>query len=554
MQTPPPPVEKNLVPWSQGLSRLSSVNYLIVSLAYNQGFMKTLLFAFVLLIALVGTAHAQERYWVSFADKPAVMVSEAFVSPLALKNRDMLGLPQLQDTDHPINPTYISQVLASGTHLRTHSRWLNAISVFATQESIAEVAKLPFVTSIQQVRSYPVAVSSAPIHEVMGEQTLSTALKQINGQFFMDNDLDAKGVDVGIIDAGFFRANADYMLKKHFADSRVKGTRDYVSPDKAQDKFFDNISKNSTHGTSVFKMVAGTSDKYRSGLATQANFYLARTDNDGTEYLIEEDYWISAMEWMDSLGVRLINTSLGYGTGHTAPDKDYTPDQMDGKTTKITKAAQIAATEKGIILITSAGNEGNDIGWGIISAPADAAAVISIGATNSSGLKMGYSSKGPHTLPYVKPNISCFSLSGTSFSAPVITGMMACLLQAKPELTSAQAMDILQKASHLSLSPNTFIGHGIPDCALAYQVTKGKIIEKSLKTINKKGASKTHVLKLKKLKGNKHMVVFHKSSPKNTESQNRVSIKGKKKVTIKQPKNVTHSTVVIGDSVFEIIW
>jgi len=237
--------------------------------------------------------------------------------------------------------------------------------------------------------------------------------------------------------------------------------------------------------------------------------------------------------------------------GFDDPEENHKPEEMDGKTTMITKAAQMASDEKGLLLIVSAGNEGNDQRWGVVSAPADAAGVISVGATDPSGLKMGYSSTGPKTLEHLKPDVSCFSLGGTSFSAPVITGFAACLMQKKPDATNAELMQVIRESGHLYPYGNNYIGYGIPNSALALQLLEGEEITRKRQEIqaigNKKSTVKIENTELEK------GVVFHKSSEKNVIEQDYVD--GKKgKFEVDKPKDAVRSTLVLEDEVVEIFW
>jgi subtilisin family serine protease len=247
---------------------------------------------------------------------------------------------------------------------------------------------------------------------------MAPVMSQVQANAFLKEGITAKDVTIGVIDAGFYGADSSLSLSQIFSNDRILGIRDYVKPGRAGDLLFSTAeSFSDMHGTEVLAAIAGIDykDQIQYGMATNAKFYLARTDYSLREYRGEEDNWIAAMEWMDSLGVRLINTSLGYAKGFSDPRENYTPSQMDGKTSAISRAAQIASDQKGIMLIVSAGNEGDDKSWGIVSAPADAKGVLSVGATNGKlWNRIGYSSTGPEFLPYVKPNVSCFSLYGTS--------------------------------------------------------------------------------------------------------------------------------------------
>jgi subtilisin family serine protease len=225
---------------------------------------------------------------------------------------------------------------------------------------------------------------------------------------------------------------------------------------------------------------------------------------------------------------------------------------MDGKTSIISRATRIATEEKGMLIIVSAGNEGDDPNWRIVSTPADAEGVISVGATKAKSRdKIGYSSIGPEFLPYLKPNVSCFSPSGTSFSAPVITGFAACLLQAEPSLTNKQLKQLIEKSAHLYPYGNNFIGYGVPDALKALQLLKDSTLT-------------VHNNKLIKQKGNilnvtvenpaiERAVLFRKKNQYFVIEQKLVGIT-KGKLELKRLPNEKYTTIDLGNEVVEVVW
>jgi hypothetical protein len=285
-------------------------------------------------------------------------------------------------------------------------------------------------------------------------------------------------------------------------------------------------------------------------MATNAKFYLARTDYSMREYRGEEDNWIAAMEWMDSLGVRLINTSLGYAKGFSDPKENYQPSQMDGKTSAISKAAQIASDKKGIMIIVSAGNEGDDKSWGIVSAPADAKGVLSVGATNGKlWNRIGYSSVGPEFLSYVKPNVSCFSLYGTSLSAPVITGFAACLLQANPQLSNKELISLIEKSSHLYPYGNNFVGYGVPQASRALALAKAPYLPNNSKLITAKG--RTYEVDV--TSQDQMVAIYRKKNQKDVIAQQVAKVQNGK-VSLKRQNNEKFTTIDLRDYVVEVEW
>ena len=258
------------------------------------------------------------------------------------------------------------------------------------------------------------------------------------------------------------------------------------------------------------------------------------------------------MEWMDSLGVRLINTSLGYAQGFTDPKENYLISQMDGQTSVISRAAQIAADKKGMLVVVSAGNEGDDPSWRIISTPADAQGVLSVGATNQRFWnRIGYSSIGPEYLSYLKPNVSCFSLYGTSLAAPVITGFAACLMQANPALNNKQLIQIIEKSAHLYPYGNNFVGYGVPLASRALGLVQNSAEASATYAKEVKAEGLTFILKIPE--AGDMVSLFHKKSPTHVLSQEIVRVRDGQ-LTLKRRDGETRTTVDLKNEVIEVIW
>lgn len=258
------------------------------------------------------------------------------------------------------------------------------------------------------------------------------------------------------------------------------------------------------------------------------------------------------MEWMDSLGVRLINTSLGYAVNMDDPADNYKQEDMNGNTTRITKAAQMAVDEKGIFLVVSAGNEGGNVNWRIVSAPADAKGVLSVGATNSDFLTRNwYSSIGPDFNPYLKPNVSAYSPNGTSFSAPAVTGFMACLIEKDSTLDNKALMRIVENSGHLYPYGNNFLGYGVPQADKAL-----KMIEDSTVVVerNELVTDKDRVeLVFKKNARKGKAVVFHKANQTRVTLQETLALKKRRLLLVRKPGE-NYSTVQYENQVIEVIW
>ncbi|MCU0341358.1 MAG: S8 family serine peptidase [Spirosomaceae bacterium] len=502
---------------------------------------------------LVSLTQAQTKYWIFFKDKNPHDAPS--VSAQTLQNRHLQGLPVFDETDLPVKNEYYS-TLNTDYPILNSSRWLNAVSARLTPAQVQEVRQLPFVKSVQAIDGGFYIAKTEPQRRT----TLAPVLTQVQADAFQKAGFTGKGINIGVIDAGFLEAPTNQQLKHLFERKAILDRRDYVNPALTQsDKFYTTPESFSDfHGTEVMSAIAGMSHS-QSGLAYDAQFYIARTDHGTREWRGEEDNWVAAMEWMDSLGVRLINTSLGYARGFSDPAENYEPSQMDGKTSVISRAAQIATDKKGMLLVVSAGNEGDDPFWRIISTPADAQGVLAVGATNQRFWnRIGYSSIGPEFLPYLKPNVSCFSLYGTSLSAPVVTGFAACLMQAAPQLSSKEILSIIEKSAHLYPHGNNFVGYGVPLASRALALLQNPAASvASAKTVQAEGDSYTHKIELLPLgyrKSDADMVsVFHKKSLTHVLTQELVRVRDGQ-LTLKRQPNETHTTIDLKGEVIEVVW
>ncbi|AQG78499.1 S8 family serine peptidase [Spirosoma montaniterrae] len=497
-------------------------------------------------LTLAQPAASAPKYWILFdakntADAPAL-------APASLSRRQQQNLP-LDDTDRPVQASYLEQLAGLEVHIECRSRWLNAVSARLTTAQVAQVQTLPFVKAIQAIDP---AITITAL-DLPANPQLAPVMNQIQASDFSRAGLTGRFVTIGVIDAGFFGADSTNALKHVFARQGVKQVRDYVNNAKTRGNLLRTMETMSDfHGTEVLAAIAGSdpTDNIQYGLATDAQFYLARTDQGNREFRGEEDNWVAAMEWMDSLGVRLINTSLGYAKGMSNPKENYLPSQMDGHTSLISRAAQLAADKKGILIIVSAGNEGEDRSWRIISTPADAQGVLAIGATNDRlWNRIGYSSIGPESLPYLKPNVSCFSRYGTSLSAPVITGFAACLMQANPKLTNKEVIEIIEKSSHLYPYGNNYVGYGVPQASRALALLKNQPLPATAHLV--KASGKTWSLPVST--SETIVSVFHKKNGLHVLQQEAVKVQNGR-VVLHREKGEKQTTVDLKRKVIEVIW
>jgi subtilisin family serine protease len=503
--------------------------------------------SFLVLFFVTSTLSAQPKYWIYLADKDAL--AQPAISEQTIENRKNVGLPWFDETDLPVNPGYLASIRESGVQPLYPSRWLNAISAKLDHDQLDKVRMLDFVKDVVPMDADFVIARTQPVER----GALAPVMSQVQSDAFRKQNITGKGVTVGIIDAGFYGADSSHSLRHVFSNERILGIRDYVKPNQPAEWLFTMAeSYSDMHGTEVMAAISGldVDDEVQYGAALNARFYLARTDYSLREWRGEEDNWIAAMEWMDSLGVRLINTSLGYARGFTDPKENYEPRQMDGKTSAISRAAQIAVDKKGILLVVSAGNEGEDKNWRIISTPADAKGVLAVGATNMRlWNRIGYSSIGPEFLSYLKPNVSCFSLYGTSLSAPVITGFAACLMEANPKLSNKELMGLIEKSAHLYPYGNNYVGYGVPLASRALALSKAPYLPSTSSSIKANGRSIEVMVDTQE----PLVVIYRKKNKKDVIAQQVAKVQDGK-VTLKKQNGEEFTTIDLKDRSIEVIW
>lgn len=434
--------------------------------------------AFPLLILSIAV-NAQSKYWVVFKDKSGVSFDPySYFDSKTIQKRIEKGIPLVQFSDLPVRKDYVERI-NDISEVGTVSRWLNAVTAELKPDEIELVKSLDFVSYVN------------PLHlraRVSGDKTLDlddsqkeVLDKQLNtmgGDLFLKENLNGKGVRIAIFDIGFTAVDTLEMFEEIRKEGRIVKTWDFADND-------DNVYHYNTHGTTVLGCIAGIIDDARFGMATGAEFLLARTEV-RTEIFQEEENWAAAMEWADKNGADIISSSLGY-------TKDrYFPRDMDGKTVFITRIANLAAS-KGILVINAAGNEGDE-DWQVIGAPADADSVLSVGGINpANGIHISFSSFGPTYDGRLKPNVCSFgkvvsagkssvkTAFGTSFSTPLITGFAACVMQLHPEWDNMKVFEEIQNSGHLFPYYDYAHGYGVPQAS--YFLGENQEALKSLKFI-----------------------------------------------------------------------
>lgn len=440
----------------------------------------------VLLLFSAFKVKSQEYYWVAFTDKNNTSFSltepEKYLSERAIQRRIRQNIP-IDSLDLPVNSEYIQQVTVLGVEFVHASKWLNGITVKSEIDSFPTKAlQLPFVKEVQLTKPN-ITVKSAfnKFNEFEGNDNVpidtsfyGLSVYQVglmNGQFLHDQNYRGQGMQIAVLDDGFYNADIYPAFDSLWINNEILGTRDFVNP---TDSFFQT----DYHGMSVLSCMGGNIPGQLIGTAPKASYWLFRTEDKETEYLIEEDNWVAAAELADSAGCDIISTSLGYYTFND-PQMDHTYADMNGHTTRVTKGANIAFS-RGMLVFASAGNEGRN-SWKHIIAPADGDDVIAVGAVNRDSVPASFTSLGPASDGDVKPNVAAVGwntyletgsgklgyLSGTSFSAPVMAGMAACLWQMYPEATCGTVKTIIEMSCNQYTNPDSVIGYGIPDMSKA---------------------------------------------------------------------------------------
>lgn len=453
--------------------------------------------AFVLLIQL---SNAQTlTYWVRLKDKNESTFSlkqpEAFLSAKALERRQRQHIEIVQN-DLPVSTFYIQEIKKTGVQLIHWSKWFNTISIATDDAAKVEAIKaLSFVQSVQLV-NHPVAAGGVSKFEALKfsnanayeENALNKPTAYSYGPSYKQadqigvvcmhtNGFNGDGITIAVLDAGFLNADTLHAFDSLRLENRLLGTRDFATGDTM-------VFEDDSHGTMVLSCMTGNLPGKLIGTAPKAKYWLLRTEVAATESIQEEMNWAVGAEFADSVGADIISTSLGYSTFDDTLT-NHTYKDMDGNTTIISKAADIAAS-KGMFVTVSAGNEGSGT-WFRITAPSDADSVLCVGAVDSLGNLAGFSSRGPSYDGRVKPNTvargykaylagptgSLGFANGTSFSCPITAGAVACLWQAEKNKTNMELLHAIEESASQYLTPDSLKGYGIPDFCKAKDILTG---------------------------------------------------------------------------------
>jgi subtilisin family serine protease len=414
-------------------------------------------------------------------------------------------------TDLPVYEDYITRLQTEGFEVKQISKWFNGVSGYITKQEFDNVLELPFVENgdiVYQLKKSPEIREHTgdlnkikPTNQPAGVNSLNygpslAQLQQINVPALHDMGYKGQGVTICVMDAG-----VSLLSHEVFDSLKLIATYDFVNH---RTYVGDDSGGHGAgwHGTMTLSLIGGYKPGQIIGPAYGSNFILAKTENTDSETPVEEDNWIAAMEWADSIGVEVTSTSLGYlAFDDSVAQYNYTWLSMDGKTARITKGAVLAA-RKGIVVVNAAGNEGDDPTHNTLVAPADADSIITAGAVTISGVRSSFSSVGNTVDGRTKPDVMALGTndytadpynatgysigSGTSFACPLTAGICAQLLSYNPKLTPMQVRDALRNTASQHTAPDRHMGWGIIDAlaALNYIKTQGVNNDNSVKPDN----------------------------------------------------------------------
>lgn len=451
-------------------------------------------------------AQTQFAYRVSFKDKagsPALSGNPSWLSPRSIARRSNFNL-MLDSTDRPVSPIYLDSVLklTSGI-LHTRSRWLNQCVLLLTDSSNArQLNNLEFVTRVEWVGYFANGLHQRAIRSVdsittVTENTLASkttgspayygriwdATRLVNGDYLHDIGLTGRGKLIAVIDEGFSGVDTQPAFDSMRSAGRLIDTHNFLYDD-------SNVFVNYYHGTNVLSPMAAFLPGTYVGAAPHAEYALYITeDGSVTDAIYELDNLIAAMERADSLGADIISASIVYNILISPYNADFTRADLDGSTTNVARAANLAVS-KGIVYVSSAGNEGNNA-WNFLNSPADGDSVLTVGSVNLSRSSSGFSSPGPNSSGRVKPDVcllgepvpvydaygNIYNQNGTSFAAPQLAGYVACMLQGNSKAKPSTIRAAVQRCADRFNSPTSKLGYGIPDFSRALPLLRAQTQE-----------------------------------------------------------------------------
>lgn len=429
---------------------------------------------------------APDKYFIPFSNKDqsafSISSPEEFLSHRAIERRNKYGI-EIEIDDLPVNSDYIDSLRNLGFTILGTSKWLNGAIVETNDTSLFQELQeksfiLPFdynsalwrLDGGAEDNLSTVDFTAKKNSLVYAQSNVQTAI--LNGNYLHNLGFKGQGMQIAVLDLGFVNVDNIDAFDHLWEDNRILGYRDFVKGENP------GVFNSGSHGTIVLSTMAALIPDQYSGTAPEASYYLVRTEDSQSEYRIEEAYWLLGAEYADSVGADIITSSLGYTT-FDDPEMDYAQADLNGETALVTMAAEIAS-QKGIFVVNSAGNSGNK-DWYHISFPSDGKNVFSVGAIDTSLQVAGFSSRGPSADGRVKPEVVAVGYKtsivntdgmidigyGTSYAAPQIAGLVACLWQSDTTKSPGEVRNAIIKTADRFFNPDESFGYGIPDFGLA---------------------------------------------------------------------------------------
>jgi len=465
--------------------------------------MKTFALTLIFISFLI-TCSAQlapQKYFIEFMDKNNSQYSihspSQFLSLRAIARRQRQGIA-VEMNDIPVSQTYINRIREFNAIILNRSKWFNGVEIYCLNLAMVDsISRLPFVKKVYKSNikniinntksNYNIKLNEVILHKndtfipasnfdyntnsVFNYGPSLNQIRMVKGDSLQGLGYRGQGIVIAIMAEGFLNVDKIAAFDSLFLNNQILGVRDFVAPG-------NNVYKKGRQGMEFLSCLAGILPGKIIGTAPMANYLLLRTDDEETEYLIEEYNWVCAAEYADSAGADIITTSVGY-TQFDDPFQNHSCSDMSGDETPVTKGANIAAS-KGMIVVCGAGDNGKT-SWGCLGAPADGLRVLAVAATDSVRMRAGFSSFGTSS-NRIKPNVAAMGQnvvvadfngdigynSSTSFSAAIVSGLAACLWQALPTYSNSSIIRSIELSSNQLQEPDSLLGYGIPDFIKAF--------------------------------------------------------------------------------------